>query len=441
MNVIRIIIHVAGLALCASMALSQLGQTGVPFLLISPSAEMNGRGEVSVSVVTDDPLAVSTNPAHLGMLGLGNYASAGFNYAPWLPVFQQSDLWYRSFAFNAGMNISGATAGVPDVGIGLAYSRAYLNLGRASVPLEDPSGSETIDAYEASDQFSLGLGVDAVVRASAGFTVKHLVSHLVFGGITGNARSGEAKAFAYDLGLLVDVPVVGILSHYGVARIEILPSWRPVVNVSFGFANNNLGRNSIVYFDAAQAEPLPRYARAGITLSGAIDHEVGDLVFRPLSFSWTIESNDILVRRTPAVLDSLGHMISGSSWEYWSGTGGIKVFEELILGHFNRETVKKRGLELGLGEFFIARWGRFEEDRLTGGRQFRTSGYGLRLGGILKLIRALNTDLTSSPVMDFLLRHLDVRYDESRIATIENGSPLDGTTFRAGSITLSNQCR
>jgi hypothetical protein len=134
-------------------------------------------------------------------------------------------------------------------------------------------------------------------------------------------------------------------------------------------------------------------------------------------------------------------MISGSSWEYWSGTGGIKVFEELILGHFNRETVKKRGLELGLGEFFIARWGRFEEDRLTGGRQFRTSGYGLRLGGILKLIRALNTDLTSSPVMDFLLRHLDVRYDESRIATIENGSPLDGTTFRAGSITLSNQCR
>jgi hypothetical protein len=438
MNVVRIIIPVVGLILWASVALSQREGTGVPFLLISPSAEMNGRGEVSVSVVTDDPLAVSTNPAHLGMLGLGNYVSAGFNYAPWLPVFQQSDLWYRSFAFNAGMNVAGSSSGVPDVGIGLAYSRAYLNLGQASVPSEYPSGSETIDAYEASDQFSLGLGIDAVVRASAGFTVKHLVSHLVFGGITGNARSGEAKAFAYDLGMLVDVPVFGILSHLGAAQIEILPSLRPVVNVSFGFANNNLGRNTIVYFDAAQAEPLPRYARAGITLSGALDYEVRDLVFRPLSFSWTIESNDVLVRRTPAVFDSLGHTISGSSWEYWSGTGGIKVFDELILGHFNRETVKKRGLEIGLGEFFIARWGRFEEDRLIGGRQFRTTGYGLRLHGILKLIRALNPDLASSPVVDFLMRHLDMRFDESRIRTVGGDGPLEGTTFRAGSITISN---
>jgi hypothetical protein len=66
---------------------SSQGDATLPFLLIPPSAEMNGMGETSVAVFSDDPLAMITNPAQLGMQSLSTHVSSGYNYANWLPRF------------------------------------------------------------------------------------------------------------------------------------------------------------------------------------------------------------------------------------------------------------------------------------------------------------------------------------------------------------------
>jgi hypothetical protein len=82
------------------------GETAVPFLLISPYAEANGMGEASVAVITDDPLASIVNPAHLGMqVGKGRF-SVGFNHSDWLPGFDIKNLYYRTYAINAGISLN-----------------------------------------------------------------------------------------------------------------------------------------------------------------------------------------------------------------------------------------------------------------------------------------------------------------------------------------------
>jgi hypothetical protein len=45
------------------------GESGVPFLLIHPSPEANGRGNTAVAFLSDNPIATLANPAQLGIFG------------------------------------------------------------------------------------------------------------------------------------------------------------------------------------------------------------------------------------------------------------------------------------------------------------------------------------------------------------------------------------
>ena len=95
------------------------------------------------------------------------------------------------------------------------------------------------------------------------------------------------------------------------------------------------------YVDVPQSDPLPRYARAGIGFEFGISYSKDEVEGKPFSFKWTIEANDMLVRRYDAVMDTAGNMIQPPGWEYEKGLGDINFFDEVILGKTNKETVKK----------------------------------------------------------------------------------------------------
>jgi hypothetical protein len=412
------------------------GESAVPFLLISPYAEANGMGEASIATRTDDPLAAIWNPAHLGMQSLTRYFSVGTNTGIWLPSFN-SDTKYRTLAINAGMNLGKTFGFSPAFSLGFGYSRVYLDLGEFI--RTGSGGPEEISRFhsdESSDQWTIGIGLDHWIKLSGGLTFKHIVSNLSPIGTEQEQGTGVASVNAVDYGVLLDVPVMDIISRALQSSLEIYPHVNPLLDLSFGLSRDNLG-DKVVYVDPAQADPLPRAARVGVGLHIGVLYLSDGIEWNPFSFKWTIEANDMLVRRYPEIVDSLGHVVSESHWEYLNGLGDISFFNEVILGKTNRETIKKKGWELNLFEVLAIRGGRFQEDRERGDRNFITSGFGIRLSGILKAIRILSPESSSNEIVNFLFKHVDVRYDES---TYDGGSnsPLDGTKFRGISLAISN---
>src|SRR5512141_1526261 len=112
----------------SSSSLHAQGESAVPFLLIHPSPEANGWGNVGTAVVSDNPIATISNPAQLGLFSLDNYFSFS-SYTPktvWLPNFGSTDLTYNAWATNAGYNLRNALDLPFPVGIGFGYSRIDL---------------------------------------------------------------------------------------------------------------------------------------------------------------------------------------------------------------------------------------------------------------------------------------------------------------------------
>jgi hypothetical protein len=285
----RVILSIVFLSwLCVTGTCLSQGESALPFLLISPTAEANGMGEAAVANHTDDPLALIYNPAHLGMMSLTTHVSFGHNYARWLPGFDFLDLSIRTYGFNAGINLGSIIPDFPQIGVGAAYSRIYLPYGTFNVT--SPIGPEvirTFDSYESSDQYTIGVGINSIVRASAGTTVKHVVSKL--------SAPAEAKVTLYDYGFFLDVPTVDILSELSGSPIRCTPHIAPYADWSVGVSLNNLGKESITYTDPSQADLLPRYARAGMGFDIGMIYSRDDLKLKLLSFKWSIEANDLLV--------------------------------------------------------------------------------------------------------------------------------------------------
>lgn len=422
----------------ASMALIFLtndctaqGEAAVPFLLISPYAETNGMGQASVATFTDDPLAVIDNPAHLGMQSLTSYFSSGYNRSDLLPGFHQSNLWYKTFAFNAGMNLRKLFGIAPEVGFGMSYSRIYENLGDFIATSTSPAPLQTFTAYETSDQYTLAAGIDYWVKASAGITFKHIFSNLGAFVLGGRLLRASATVDSYDYGLLLDVPFVEVVSRLREEPIQVSRHWSPIFDFRFGFAKNNLGDNEVFYF-AFPPDPLPRYARIGVGFNLGILYKNDATQWQPVSFTWTIEANDILVRRYPELVDSsTSRIVREAYWEYQGGLGDINFLDEIILGHTNAQTIKKKGWELTFGGMFCFRGGTFEEDPKHGNRRFSTTGWGFRTSGITKLIPVGN-------FLGFILHHVDIRYDHSELTPDEVDHPLAGTKFDSVDILVLN---
>jgi len=393
------------------------GSAAIPFLLASTYAEANGMGETSIAIDTDNPLASIFNPAHLGMQSLRTYFSAGMNTSDWLPKFNL-DLKYKTYAINAGLNLGKQFGFSPDFSIGLGYSQVYYDAGEFVITDEtDPTPLGTFRAYDWSDQWTIGVGLDYWIRVSAGFTFKHITSEL--------GPNATASINATDYGMLLNIPIMDVLSQSLQSTFEIYPNVNPILDFSFGFSRNNLG-DKVFYKDPEQADPLPRTARVAIGLEIGAIYKLEDLNWKVFLFKWTVEENDRLVVRDTA----------SSRWNYQSGFGDINIFKDLILGYTNSKIGIGNGWELSFLEIAYIRGGRYEQ---TNGNLFvNTTGFGFRLSGVFKLLLVLNPKISLDKNVDFIFKHFDLRYNQSTYEHDELNNAINGTKFHGVSLVFTN---
>ena len=196
-------------------------------------------------------------------------------------------------------------------------------------------------------------------------------------------------------------------------------------NFSLGISKSNLGQESIYYIDPAQADPLPRLARAGIGFTVGLQYDQNDFSWIPFSFKWTVEANDLCVTS-----DSLGRSV------YQSGLGDINFFREVILGKTNKETEKLKGWELNFAETVYIYGGRFLEDPDRGNRNFATGGYAVSLSGLLKTLAVIQPQMFENKFMKYVLNHIGLKFNQSTVNSPD--SILNNTQFYSLNVSFNN---
>ncbi len=386
-----------------------LGQveSALPFLLLPSSPETFGMGGVSSAFESSHPLSAIQNPAQLGFNSRENFVTAGM-LLPTSTAFPNvglPDLSYYTLGLNAGMNLGGLV-GLP-LSVGLGYSRVYLDWGEFVIT--SSSGPAVIDKfhpYESSDNISLGVGVDYWVRFGAGASIKFINSHLSSVGTEQEKGDGSASVTAWDLGLLLTIPLASIAEKAGVS-LEI-PSAHvvPLLDFTLGGAKNNIG-DEVVYIDPAQADPLPRQVSLAAGLEAGIVSTAVPEGWKLVTGSLVSEANDILVERH-----------SDGTWDYLGGAGDIKFFNDVVAGKDNPAITQRKGWKLELGELFSLRGGSVHEPAYPSGYRtyyttYTTSGFGIRLSGLWKALRALGVEENHSWIT-FMRENIDLRFDYAK---------------------------
>lgn len=403
------------------------GETALPFLLITSSPEGNGMAGISASVLTDNATAPIANPGQLGLQSLTNYFSAS-TYAPktqWLPQFQQSDLTYLSSSVNAGINLRRVIPLPIPVSIGFGYSHIFLNLGKYTYQPPGPDPELIFEAYEKSDNFTFGVGVDYFIQAGIGFTSKSVKSVLFPFTTQSIGVVGIEEVSTNDFGIIAHIPVFGIVSKLRSEPLTIFPNTEPLFDIILGYARTNLGDKGVTYFPNEPPDPLPRAATIGLSWkAGLISHTVPQ-GWEVVSFTIAREAQDILVNRFPEVIDSnTGFTVQPAGWDYQNGFGDLQFFKNLILGEGYPEVWLRKGWQASVGEFMIVRGGSLHAP----GLDYTSEGFAFRLSGVLKFVSFLTRGNVSASLYRFALDHLDLQYDHASESQ-SDGGPRSGTTY------------
>ncbi len=216
------------LMLAAQQVLA-VSEAAVLFLMISPGARAAGMGESFVGVA-DDVSAVYWNPAGLAYQ---NNREITFMHVNWLSGLTD-DLFYEFLAYR--MSIEGVGT--------IGFNVVYLDLGEQQGM--DEQGNETIKFSSNEYAISASYGATVTDNLAMGVSLRYIRSNLSKTGAGAEKGSGQASAFAFDLGLLYRFPFLREKLTWG-------------MNIS------NMGPK-IAYIDAAQADPLPTNLKAGFAL-------------------------------------------------------------------------------------------------------------------------------------------------------------------------------
>jgi long-subunit fatty acid transport protein len=204
-----------------------VSEAAVLFLLISPNARAGGMGEAFVAM-SDDVSAVYWNPAGLAFQEGKQFTSM---YSKWLPQFNLDDLYFIFGAYRQSIE------GVGTIGANITY----INLGEQTITGEtDPTPLGTFN----SNEWALTLSYATLLTENfgVGLNVRYIRSNLSKVGAGAEKGSGQANAFAVDLGVLKKNFFID--------------------NLNFGLNISNIGPK-VTFVDASQADPLPTNFKVG----------------------------------------------------------------------------------------------------------------------------------------------------------------------------------
>jgi len=399
----------------ASVSAQGPGFSGSYFLSLQPSIRANGMAGASAAAAENDALALASNPGHLGVMMAERYFSAAFYPAKtnWLPQLAP-DLTYDAKTFLFGFNLKRLSRKIP-ITLGVGYTKVFINLGEQIITGElDPTPLGVFQSWERANLWSAGAGIDCLIKAGIGWNFKNLESNLAPQvANTAQAGDGRTQANSRDFGFAASAPLVEIAAQVTKKSFKIKPGLQPFFDAGFGYAQSNIG-HAVASIDGAQAEPLSKVSRSGISFKAGLLLSLSRLRWRIFSVE----------RVNEAEQTSAGKFRFGGI-RYTPRRGDINIWKHVILGKGSPALIAKKGWEFDFFELLSIRAGRYFDP--SGRVSYKTSGFGVRLAGVLKYQRYFNPQGNS--VLNFISRHFEGEYEFSRINAGE-GHPLEGTKYR-----------
>jgi hypothetical protein len=365
------------------------GQAALPFLSFPVSPLNAGMGSVGTALQADNVYGFLYNPAQLGYTGRST--NLGMQFYLKNPEIGKKSLnpFYlakiNSLAFNAGYNFE-SLLDIP-VSIGIGYANTEFRIPNFFYF----SPTEETDAYNA---YSIGIGLKYYIDFSAGITFKSITSELGIDHSPAKDSDGDDGVNAYDFGVLIVVPLMETVGH--TIRDSILNSISliPSLDFSIGYSQSNIG-DKVYYIDYAQADPLPRIARAGYGVSAGVrlSKEIFNIELFHIDFA--SEAEDYLIVR-----DSTG------ASSYQSGFGDIKLGRNILGIKGDEDVYAHSGLKISLLESVEFMWGHFGNQR----NLEKTRGLALRAKGLFQYL----SDQRNNEMMNFIADHIDIRYYDTK---------------------------
>jgi len=381
------------------------GEAALPFLLIQPSPSLSAMGQTGTALPTEDPFGFIWNPAQLGHNSLNNNLSFIFYPSPveWVPTFY-ADIELNALAFNVGYNFKDLV-GFP-LSFGLGYSNTKFDyLIPHYIYLGQPLPKDDYNAY------SFGIGVDYFVQLSIGYTIKDVSSTIIPD--LGEPSTLTSETTVNDFGILLNVPIVRLIDDNLLLPMNKGLSGKPTFDFSLGYSKSNIG-DEISYIDWAQADPLPRIDRLGYGFNAGFDLVSDNFKINALNLSFTVEADDILVKRVPY----------SSEWSYQSTLSDLKFWKNIIQIEGDENIVSHAGTKLEFVESFSYYIGHFSGRGFPDARE--TNGYEIRAKGLFKLWALWAND----PITDFFRDHFDIiYYNTTYFANIALETKMTGLSF------------
>ncbi|MCG3153567.1 MAG: hypothetical protein DKINENOH_00157 [bacterium] len=420
MKTIRLLSVLLMLSLLSAAWAQGPGSAGALFLLIQPSLRANGMGGASVSSVENDALGIMFNPARLGMAAGNNHFIVEFypDKTIWLGALAP-DISYDAKSFLGGYSFKTIDNRIP-VSVGIGYSRITLDYGDWEFGSEiDPTPISVFHAVETVRLWTVGLSVDYGIKAGFGWGFKSIESNLGPAVVGSQIYAATAESKAHDFGVVLYAPGEEIIARLTGKTLELRPGVRPVFGVGLGYSKSNIG-DAISYIDAAQADPLPRTARVGLSLNAGLTSTRHGRPWRLVSLEHQYEAEQLLVRRVDHHSVTYAHFL-----------GDISFFKNVILRQENAKIITKAGWELGANESIFLRYGRYRDP--LGRVEYNTFGASISSYGLLNVI--LEPSPQSSYFIRLITEHIELCYDYGKY-DVTGWHPLSGTDFHGVRIRL-----
>ena len=382
-----------------SFVLSCPGCASAVFLLISPSATMNGLGESGASPTTSDIYSVYYNPAQINLP-----TGISFQYSSmeeqWLPGLS-NDVFIKNTMKMIGYK--GPLIETEKISYQIAISElnTFLDLGEQAGMDEFQTG--TFNSYMTSDAITFSLGLQfkkTPIFLGFGITNKEIFQKLsdrVIGGESGLPYSIDKM---YDLGVRFSI------DDYRIPRFNNIG-----LTYSMGYSKSNIG-DWVSFLDQSQLDPLPRLARLGLTWGGQI---------------YISDNLGISFRSVHEVDDMLVEIIDGER-RYQEGLlGDIDFNEHILKGNADENVTIHTGIEINVLDIYYHREGEYID--IPGSLIFETEGYSINITNLITLLLSLPTN---GP-----LDYFDLSYNYSKTID-EQGAPRANTSFSEYTLSFKN---
>jgi hypothetical protein len=402
---------------------AQPGTTVITGLTVTTSPRANGMGGTAATLPSLDPAATIANPGQLGLFSLDNLFSASTftpktEWAPALFSTPENGFSITTSAMNAGINLKDVLSLPFGASVGFGYSRTYWDLGTWPVfdSYGNPLGAITMnDTYL---QYSVGIGLEYVVRFGIGMNFKRITSRMPTVGPAGQFVDNTITPSATDFGMMINIPLVEVVSRTTGRSYPIAHVIKPFVDFTAVYVKSNVG-DMVSYAGSLQSDPLPRTALLGLGVEGGLTAKAGNTDWRILSLALVHQAEDVLVIRHN----------DGTS-EYKGALGDLSIGENLLIGRVTGNVLIRKGWEIGAGEFLSIRGGSVEGY----GYDYSTSGYSICLGGLVRFLEFASPEIAGNPWAAFVGDHIDIQYHSATYGSTD--SPLNGTTFKELNLVL-----